>query len=254
MIPTQVADVLSGRSRYALINGDGFELARQLPDSVDLVVGDPPYDEQTHEGARTDKSPNASPIDFDVCPPPETFVPALLRCARRWVILFCAAEMLGDYKRAANADNAKCYIRGGIWHKTNAMPQKTGDRGAQWGEAIAILHREDKMRWNGGGKQAFYEGPKCDDPTRRHPTKKPDWLMQAILRDYAEPDNIVFDPTMGEASTGEACLKLGLRFIGCEINPIKFGWAEERMRRAEKAGKTGDIFARVKPAKSLSLF
>lgn len=255
MIHQSVLDVLAGRSRYALVCGDGFALAGEMGDgAVGIVLGDPAYDEQTHDGARTEKGGDESPIDFDVCPPPETFVPSLLRVARRWVILCCAAEMLGDYKRAANADGVKRYIRGGIWPKTNPMPQKTGDRPAQWGEAVAIMHRDGKKAWNGGGKAAEWRGPKCNDPTRRHPTKKPAWLMEALLRDFAEPGDVVFDPTMGEATTGEACYRLGLPFIGCEIDPVKYQWAVDRMRRVEAAGVQMALPQRVARAKQEVLF
>lgn len=250
-----VERVLAGTSRYALVCGDGFALAREFADgAVDIVLGDLPYDEQTHEGARTEKGGDSSPIDFDVCPPPETVVPSLLRAARRWVIIFCAAEMLGDYKRAANADGVKRYIRGGIWPKTNPMPQKTGDRPAQWGEAIAIMHRDGKKIWNGGGKSAEWRGPKDNDPTRKHPTKKPSWICEALLRDFALPGSVVFDPTMGEATTGEACMRLGLRFIGCEIDPVKFGWGVERMQRAERSGVQLALPARHARAKQEVMF
>lgn len=229
----EINRVLAGHARYALLCADGFALARDLGDgAVDLVLGDPPYDEKTHEGARTEHGGDESPIDFEVCPPPETFVPDLLRVARRWVILFCAAEMLGDYKRAAG----DCYIRGGVWVKSNAMPQKTGDRPAQWGEAIAFMHRAGRKEWNGRGRAGVWTGPKCNDPTRKHPTKKPLWLIEAILRDMAQPGSVVFDPTAGESTTGEACLRLGLRYIGCEINPEKHQWGVERMARAAAAG------------------
>ncbi len=255
MLPQSVLDVLSGKARYAAIHSDGFALAREMGDGdVDLVIGDPAHDEMTHKGARTEKGGNKSPIDFDVCPPPEQFVPDLLRVAKRWVILCCAAEMLGDYKRAANADKREGYVRGGVWPKSNPMPQKTGDRPAQWGEAIAIMHRKGKRRWNSHGKPANWPGPGCNDPTRKHPTKKPLWLMEALLRDFCSAGEVVFDPTMGEATTGEACLRLGLRFIGCEIDAEKHQWAVERLARAEASGVQLSLPVREKRAKQEVLF
>lgn len=243
--------ILDGHARSAVVLGDGFVLAAALPDgAVGLIVGDLPYDEKTHAGARTEHGGNDSPIDFGTCPPPEAFVPTFLRVARRWAIVFCAAEMLGDYKRAAG----EAYIRGGVWVKSNAMPQKTGDRPAQWGEAIAFLHREGPKRWNGHGNPAQWIGPKDNDPTRRHPTKKPLWLMQALLRDFAEPGDIVFDPTCGEGTTGEAALSLGLRFIGCEIDPKYHAMAVERVARAERTGVQMHLPTRAPRPKQAGLF
>lgn len=248
-IQQSVLDVLAGRARYAAVLGDGFALAAAMGDgAVGLVLGDLPYDEKTHAGARTEKGDN--PIDFATCPPPAVFVPSFLRAARRWVLVFCAAEMLGDYQRAAGIG----YVRGGVWVKSNAMPQKTGDRPAQWGEAIAIMHRDGAKRWNGHGNAAAWTGPKDNDPTRRHPTKKPAWLIEALLRDFAEPGDVVFDPTMGEGTTGEACLRLGLRFIGCEIDPKYHAMAADRLARAERSGVQMTIPERPKKAKQEALF
>lgn len=240
-----IADVLAGRASWAVECRDGFALARELGDgAVAHVIGDPPYDEQTHAGARSaGLDATESPIDFAPLPPTETFVPGLLLCARRWVLLFCTGAMLGDYKRAGGGsrDAGGGYIRDGYWHRTNGVPQRTGDRPAVACEAIAILHRAGgKMRWNRGGDQAFWKGPKCADPRRKHPTKKPLWLMEALVRDFTDPGDLVFDPTCGEGTTGEACLRLGRRFIGCEIDPKYHAMAVERLgREASRPKQTG---------------
>ena len=97
-----IANVLSGAATWAAGNCDGFMLARWLgARSVDHVIGDPPYDEQTHAWMRTMKDRGeATSIDFAALPPIDSFLPPLALCARRWSILFCAETMLGDYKRA----------------------------------------------------------------------------------------------------------------------------------------------------------
>lgn len=249
-----VERVLAGTSRYALVCGDGFALAREFADgAVDIVLGDPPYNERTHSRARSLKDGGSDiNIDFDALPPVGTFLPALLKCSKRWVVLFCAMEQIGEYAAAAGPDS---WIRSGVWVRTNGTPQISSDRPAQGAEGIAIMHRADeKKRWNSGGKRGAWTGPRDDDPTRRHPTKKPLWLMEALLRDFAEPDTVVFDPTMGESTTGEACLRLGLRFVGCEIDPVKHGWAVERMARAERSGVQLALPARPARAKQEVMF
>lgn len=249
----EVNRVLSGHARYALLCADGFALARDLGDSaVDIVLGDPPYDEKTHSGARTNKkgTDGVHRINFDVCPPPSTFVPSMLRVSKRWVMLCCSVTMLAAYQDAAG----EAWIRDGLWIRTNGTPQKTGDRPAQGAEGIAIMHRPGRKRWNGGGRAAVWTGPICSDPTRRHPTKKPLWLMEALLRDFAEPNDIVFDPCAGEATTAEACIRLGLRFIGCEIDPVKHRWGVERIARAAAAGVQMTLPVREKKAKQEVMF
>ena len=253
MIPQEVADVLAGRSRYATVLGDGFALAGELDDgAVGLVLGDLPYDARTHSGARTNKrgTDGTHEIDFAPLPPVASFLPSLLRCSRRWVLCFCVQRAFAEYEREAG----EAWIRDGLWVRTNGTPQKTGDRPATAAEGIAIMHRPGRKRWNGGGKAGAWTGPICSDPTRRHPTKKPLWLIEALLRDFAEPGDIVFDPTMGEGTTGEACLRLGLPFIGCELKQKYHAMAVERMSRAAAAGMQMSLPVRSKRAKQEEMF
>ena len=210
------ADVIAGRAEWCAVNGDGFALARALgPGAVDHVIGDLPYDEATHTRARSLKDGGSDiAIDFAPLPATDTFVPTLINVARRWVMCFCAQEQAGEYQRA----DPEHYIRALWWIRTNGTPQISGDRPAVPGETICLMHGDaTKKRWNRGGNRGVWEGPICKDPTRMHPTKKPLWLMEALIRDFTDPGDVILDPTMGEGTTGEACLRLGRRFIGAEL-------------------------------------
>jgi site-specific DNA-methyltransferase (adenine-specific) len=50
----------------------------------------------------------------------------------------------------------------------------------------------------------------------KHPTQKPVELISRCLRASSKPDDLVFDPFSGSATTGVAALALGRRFMGCE--------------------------------------
>jgi len=62
-----------------------------------------------------------------------------------------------------------------------------------------------------------------------HPTEKPVQLMRAMAE---WTSGTVLDPFMGSGTTGVACVKLGRRFIGIELDPGYFDIACERIRRA----------------------
>ena len=62
-----------------------------------------------------------------------------------------------------------------------------------------------------------------------HPTEKPVDLMTEIVK---WTDGTVLDPFMGSGSTGIACLNLGRKFIGVEINPEYFNIACNRLEEA----------------------
>jgi site-specific DNA-methyltransferase (adenine-specific) len=210
---------------------------------VDHVIGDPPYDEQTHAGlmsAATSKSttrttsrrgerPHA--VDLDFAPLADlSHVGLCLAVARRWVINSCAVEMLGDYKRVAGVT----WVRGGFWHRPDGAPQFSGDRPAQAGEGVAVMHREGRKRWNGGGHRAFWSYP-VEHVDREHPTQKPIGLMMKLVEQFTDPGDVVLDPFCGSGTTGIACLRLGRRFIGIERDPKYAALARERLS-AESAG------------------
>jgi site-specific DNA-methyltransferase (adenine-specific) len=83
---------------------------------------------------------------------------------------------------------------------------------------------------------------------RAHPTQKPVGLMQWCIE---KTSGVVLDPYMGSATTGVACVKLGRRFIGIEIEERYF---EIACKRIEAATKQPDLFiSQPTPAKQLSL-
>lgn len=62
-----------------------------------------------------------------------------------------------------------------------------------------------------------------------HPTVKPIDLMRWLCRLVTPKDGVVLDPFMGSGSTGVACSREGLRFIGIEREPAYFEIAKRRL-------------------------
>lgn len=70
-----------------------------------------------------------------------------------------------------------------------------------------------------------------------HPTQKPVEVMEYVcVRTQAET---ILDPFMGSGTTGVACVNLGKKFIGIEIDPEYF---EIACHRLEEAHRQGDMF------------
>ena len=83
---------------------------------------------------------------------------------------------------------------------------------------------------------------------RVHPTEKPVRLMVELCR---KVPGTILDPFMGSGTTGVACVKLGRKFIGIEIEPKYFDIA---CKRIEAAYAQPDMFVEpVKTAEQLSL-
>ena len=75
------------------------------------------------------------------------------------------------------------------------------------------------------------------DQGRVHPTQKPGALMRWCV---AKTTGDVLDPFMGSGTTGVACMNLGRKFIGIEIEPRYFDIA---CRRIEDAQRQTRLFA-----------
>lgn len=89
--------------------------------------------------------------------------------------------------------------------------------------------------------------PQAD--TGDHPCPKPvEWAHQVIDRVGGET---ILDPFMGSGTTGVACVNLGRKFIGIEIEPRYFDIA---CRRIEEAYRQPRLFAEPKPKPTQEAF
>lgn len=71
-----------------------------------------------------------------------------------------------------------------------------------------------------------------------HPTQKPVEIMEWCLT-FIPEDKVIVDPYMGSGSTGVACVNMGRRFIGIELDSIYF---DITCTRLEKVRKEPDMF------------
>jgi DNA modification methylase len=63
-----------------------------------------------------------------------------------------------------------------------------------------------------------------------HPTQKPVALMEYLIKTYTNENELVLDFTAGSFTTAIACIRTKRRFIGCELDPVYFEKAVERVR------------------------
>jgi len=205
-------------------------LASLADKSVDIVCVDPPYSEHVHGNARsTDGAKHevsfAHLSELTRAAAAQQFA----RLSRRWILVFCEIEGAHLWRDSLEANGLE-YIRTGQWVRTNSMPQITGDRPAAGTEAIVIAHPFGRKRWNGGGRPAVWSHPLAQvDGPRLHPTQKTESLMNALIRDFSDPGELVLDAFAGSGTTGVACIRNGRRFIGWELNPEYYAAATKRL-------------------------
>ena len=234
--------------------GDCREILPTLG-KVDHVLTDPPYGTDAHAAGhrvlsiigtrRRDRI--ASPLSFDPLSD-ETMDLVADFCAENcsgWALAFCQVEMVGKWRLAFEGAGAR-WSRGMVWVKPDSSPQLSGDRPAQGFESIALAWcGVGRSVWNGGGKRGVFVMSKHDPGMghgggkNEHETQKPVKLMSELVELFTNDCDAILDPFMGSGTTGVACVKLGRKFIGIEIEPKYFDIA---CRRIEAAYAQPDFF------------
>lgn len=72
-----------------------------------------------------------------------------------------------------------------------------------------------------------------------HPARFPVAFAAEFVAAYSDPGETVCDPFMGSGTTGVACVNLGRKFLGIEIDP---GYFDIACRRLEEATKQPRLF------------
>lgn len=246
----EIDAVLSGASRWCVIEGDCLDVMRGMPDQcVHHMITDPPYEAEAHTQQRRvrrgpgDRNARVEPLNFEPIEE-STRVCSMLQAARlctRWVMAFCQAEAVSAWRESMTGSGL-AWRRSCIWVKPDGMPQLTGDRPGMGYESIAVAHAQARSTWNGGGRVGVFTHNK-NDPTgavcgrNPHPTQKPTSLMAELISLFTDPDEIVLDPFAGSGTTGVAALRLGRRAILIERDPTYAALARDRML-AECDGST----------------
>ena len=234
MNPWKRREVIGDATLYL---GDCLEILPTLP-RVDAVITDPPYGDAATHGKHlstitlANGEPARQALGFAGITKAEAveYAASWTQKAERWVVFTC------EWKYAHALDEAGLLVRLGIWRKPDGAPQFTGDRPGTGWEAVAVCHKPGRKRWNGGGKHGFWIHAKAQNDSG-HPTGKPLGLFSDFVGDFTDKGESVLDPFMGSGTTGVACMNLGRKFIGIEIEPKYFDIACERIENAQRQGR-----------------
>ena len=236
-----------------LHHGDNREwLATLPPDSHDVCVSDPPYADETHNGARS-----GAHGSFDATGQPTALLATQFTSiafpdlrdtlglvgtvTRRWIVITC--DWRHGSKLSETPPAGVRFVRFGVWVKPNGAPQFTGDRPGQGWEAVAWLHREGvPLKWNGGGRSSVFTEPKVSG---EHPTTKPLPLLRQFVA-LTSDGGPVLDPWCGSGGVGVAAVERGLAFSGCDIDAK---WVALACARIDAAAGQGTLFATLARAK-----
>lgn len=112
-----------------------------------------------------------------------------------------------------------------------------------WNKGIRNMHFNDcELAWTSQWREAsrvFDLSP--SGLQKDHPTQKPLELMIWCINRLPADAKSILDPFMGAGTTGVACIKLGRKFTGIEIEPKYFDIA---CKRISDALKQPDMFVK----------
>ena len=219
--------------------GDCMEILPTLG-KVDAVVTDPPYgiaDAPIQGQGRTGKRVGA----VNIWHPPSDWDKALNPA---WGIVCDAAPIVAWFGQWRKRGEVEAFMRWPL--RTEIVWAKD----CHMGPPSPVAPRDERI-WifaESGIKGATFETSVWDCPViptwqhKDHKNEKPVALMTRLVR-WIGADTVL-DPFAGSGSTGVACVTLGRKFVGVEINETHF---EVACRRIEEAYRQPRLFAEPKP-------
>jgi len=130
------------------------------------------------------------------------------------------------------------YKTTGIWHKLNPMPRNMNLHFVNSTEAwlyFTYKKRTGKFNNNGRVLHDFIETsvtPNGERKQGKHPTQKPEQLIEHFVLTLSDRGDTVLDPFMGSGTTGVVCKRSNRNFIGVELDSTYY---EMALRRIEEA-------------------
>lgn len=115
-----------------------------------------------------------------------------------------------------------------------------------WDKLMGGDFADGELAWTSLDR-ALRKFTRCNkDHGKEHPTQKPVPLMEWCLG-FLPDARTILDPFMGSGTTGVACVNLGRRFIGIEIEETYFDVACRRIEEAYRQPRLFDEEPKPKP-------
>lgn len=217
-----------------IYNMDCLEGMKSLPDKcVDLVIADPPYVIETSGGGlytqpdkQYVKELNGMKDGFD-----PRVLDELCRVMKRInCYFFCSQKQIQpllDYF----VSGRKCNWNLLSWHKSNPVPA-CGNKYLTDTEYV-LFFREKGVKVGGSfdTKHTYWVTPlnQKDKKLYKHPTVKPQFIVDQLIINSSQPGDLVLDPFLGSGTVAVSAVANGRHYLAYEINPDYFEMAETRL-------------------------
>ena len=184
---------------------DCMEYMKTVPDKYyELAIVDPPYGIGEDGGkcrTRGSKKTNGEKKMWDNNRPEKKYFSEIQRISENQIIF-------GGNYFADLLPPSRCWI---YWQK---------DMGGDFADG--------ELAWTSFNSVVKQFRKRSETFNRIHPTQKPVALYKWLLKNYAKPNDKIFDSHVGSGSIRIACHDMGFDFEGCEIDKDYWEAQEER--------------------------
>lgn len=208
-----------------------------LPESIDLVITDPPYIMNKTSGSQTncsmkekwqgnlkagDKTANmVNTIKFS------EWLPDVYRVLKpqSHCYIWVNDKNLSDLQVQCEKVGFRLHNIL-VWKKNNCTPNRWYMKNCEF---VLFLHKGTSFPISNLGDSQYYECNNINGKDKLHPTQKPVEYIERLILNSSSEGNLIFDPFMGSGTTAIACINTKRNFIGFETDFTYFNMANERI-------------------------
>jgi len=221
-----------------IFNDDCIKIMGSIEDgSIDLIFADPPYNlSKSNFKIKFTKSGgsdlNTNKGLWDIIDDYELFtkrwINEAFRILKNGGAIWVAGTYHSIYTTGYLLEKAGFELLNEIlWHKTDATPNLSCTRFVAdhenfiWArKGKGNIFNYDLMKKDNNNKQmrSIWPKGKTTGGKKIHPTQKPEWLLERIIKSTTKKGDVVFDPFLGSGTTAVVAKKMDRIYSGCEID------------------------------------
>ena len=235
-------------NKINILQGDAIELFREIEtNSIDLIIADPPYNLGKDYGNNHDMKGFEDYLNFS-----RAWLNEASRVLKSTgtIYVFMGVRFI-SYLYDIMDRELKMFFNSWIcWHYTQGMGKKIGFSPRH--DDILIFNKSQKFTFNlddvkvpqkyyrarnnmrganPGDVWKFSHVHYCNPNRQKHPTQKPEGLIERMVLASSNFDDMVLDPFSGSGTTLRVCQQLNRNGIGFELNPDFVQMTKERLNK-----------------------
>ena len=235
-------------NKIEIIQGDAIELLKGVEsNSIDLIIADPPYNLGKNYGNNHDLKGFDEYLEFSL----KWLTEAYRTLKPTGTIYVFMGVRFISYLYDIMDRKLKMYFNSWIcWHYTQGMGRKIGFSPRH--DDILMFNKSKKFKFNLNSirvPQKYYRARNnmrganpgdvwkfshvhyCNPNRQKHPTQKPEGLIERMVLTSSDENDFVLDPFSGSGTTLRVCQQLKRNCIGFELNPEYVEMTNERLSK-----------------------